>query len=348
MTDQTIRVGIVGAGANTARYHLPNLGELPGVEVVAVSNRSLESSQRVAREWDIPEVVGDWRSLVTHPGIDAVVIGTWPNMHHPVTIASLAANKHVLCEARMAMNATEAREMWVAARSRPHLVAQIVPSPLSFSVDATIRRLLSEDYLGELVSIDVIAHTGTFPETAAVLSWRHDADLSGLNVMSLGIWYESLMRWVGVADRVLAMGKTTVRRRRDSDGTLRTSALPDHLDVLAEMACGAQARFQFSDTTGISTEWRATLFGTEGVISFENGGLLGARRGDDVLRPLEVPEQEGGHWRVEEEFVNAIRGVEQVTLTDFATGVKYMEFTEAVWRSMRQGRTVSLPLDTDA
>ena len=35
-------------------------------------------------------------------------------------------------------------------------------------------------------------------------------------------------------------------------------------------------------------------------------------------------------WRVEEEFVNAIRGLEPVRLTDFDTGVRYMEWTDAV------------------
>jgi hypothetical protein len=47
---------------------------------------------------------------------------------------------------------------------------------------------------------------------------------------------------------------------------------------------------------------------------------------------------------VEEEFVNAIRGNEVITHTDFETGVKYMEFTEAVNRSMTTGRKISLPL----
>lgn len=42
--------------------------------------------------------------------------------------------------------------------------------------------------------------------------------------------------------------------------------------------------------------------------------------------------------------MNAIRGLEPVTHTDFATGVRYMEWTEAVSRSMRSGETVRLPL----
>lgn len=35
------------------------------------------------------------------PTLDAIVIGTWPNMHKPLVLAALQAGKHVLCEARM-------------------------------------------------------------------------------------------------------------------------------------------------------------------------------------------------------------------------------------------------------
>ena len=47
---------------------------------------------------------------------------------------------------------------------------------------------------------------------------------------------------------------------------------------------------------------------------------------------------------MEEEFINAIRGKERVTHTAFEDGVKYMEFTEAVARSMASGEAIALPL----
>ena len=42
--------------------------------------------------------------------------------------------------------------------------------------------------------------------------------------------------------------------------------------------------------------------------------------------------------------MNAILGLEAVTHTSFADGVRYMEFTEAVTRSAQGGRAVGLPL----
>jgi predicted dehydrogenase len=275
--------------------------------------------------------------------VDAVVIGTWPNLHCPVTVAALTADKHVLCEARMARNAQEAHAMWNASRARPHLVAQVVPAPLSFPVDKTVQRLLADGYLGELLGINVRASQG-FLNPDSPLHWRQDFDLSGFNIMSLGIWYETVMRWVGDAIRVTAMGKTYVTTRRDEDGQMRAVRVPEHIDVLSDMACGAQLHVQVSSVTGLAPTAETWLFGSRATLRFADNKLWGGKRGDKGLAEIEIPEAERGEWRVEEEFVNAIRGLEPVKLTTFADGVKYMEWTEAVHRSMAEGRAIGLPL----
>ena len=43
-----------------------------------------------------------------------------------------------------------------------------------------------------------------------------------------------------------------------------------------------------------------------------------------------------------EEFINAIRGVEEIEFNDFAKGVRYMEFTKAVERSALTGQAVDI------
>jgi hypothetical protein len=62
------------------------------------------------------------------------------------------------------------------------------------------------------------------------------------------------------------------------------------------------------------------------------------------MRELPIPDDKAVAWRVEEEFINAIRGEGQVEFTDFDTGVRYMEFTEAVARSAQSDVSVTLPL----
>ena len=347
MRDGIVRVGIVGAGDNTRVRHIPGLRAVDGVEIVSVCNRSRESSERVAGEFEIPTVYDNWLELVEAKDTDAICIGTWPYMHCPVTLAALENDKHVLCEARMAMNAQEAHAMLAAARRKPHLVAQIVPSPFTFKVDATIQGLIAEGYLGDILAIELRAAQSDFMDREGPLHWRQERDLSGYNIMAMGIWYEALIRWVGPASRVMAMTKVNVPRRVDEAGGTRVVSVPDHVDVLCEMACGAQAHMRFSAVTGLASGSEVWLHGSEGTLRLEGPpslSLFGGKRGDAALKEIPIPPEKQAHWRVEEEFINAIRRKEQVRLTPFEVGVQYMEFTEAVTRSAQSGAAVALPL----
>ena len=343
---QNVRVGIVGAGANVRERHAPGFKAIPGVELAAVCNRTRESGERAAAELGIPTVYGNWLELLEDDNVDAVCIGTWPNLHCPVTLAALERDKHVLTEARMALDADEARAMLEASRATPHLVAQVVPAPYTLDFDRTVQDLIADGYLGDLLAVDVQISQGAFADTESPLHWRQDRELSGYNALSLGIWYESLLRWVGPATRVLAMTRVVVNRRKDAGGTLHTVTVPDHVDVLCDMACGAQTRLQFSAVTGLARGGGVWLYGSDGTLFLDTTSsvLRGGRRGDTELKELDIPPEKRGYWRVEEEFINAIRGTERVTCTTFEDGVKYMEFTEAVARSAQSGEAVSLPL----
>ena len=348
MTDETIRIGIVGAGANTTLRHIPGLQAMDGVELVSVCNRSRASSERVAQEYGISTVYEDWLELVNAPDTNAIVIGTWPYLHCRATLAALAANKHVMVEARMATNAQEAHLMRDAARMNPHLITQIVPPPHPMRINKTIKRLINDNYLGDLLAIEVRGGGNAFLDREAPLHWRHDFDLSGYNIMMLGIFYEIILDWVGEATGVTAMGKTFVRMRTDAAGNRRAVRIPEHLDVIADMACGAQAHFQFSSVTGLAAANEFFLFGSEGTLkgslNISAPGLWGGQKGDSALKEIEIPAEEVGDWRVEEEFVNAIQGKEVIQYSNFETGVKYMEFVEAVTRSMQEGTVIALPL----
>jgi predicted dehydrogenase len=345
----TIRVGVVGAGGNTRLHHIPKLKKIDGVEIVSVANRSRASSERVAKEFGIPRVHDDWQQLVNDSGIDAVVIGTWPYMHCPITLAALDAGKHVLTEARIAMNAAEARQMLAASRAKPNLVTQVVPGPATFPVDPMVMHLLAEGYIGELQSMDLHV-PGGFLNRDAPMHWRMDRDYSGLNIMQMGIWYECVSRWFGPATAVMARTRVAVPHRFDKDsGERRTVFVPDHVEVLADLANGAIARMHWSAVAGFMPGPEIWLYGSEGTLRIEQRGrddlpLSAGRRGDKQMTPIEVPPDKTYGWRVEEEFIGAIRGQEQVRRTSFADAVNYMEFTEAVHISSREGRRVCLPL----
>ena len=121
--------------------------------------------------------------------------------------------------------------------------------------------------------------------------------------------------------------------------------IPDHVDVLCELANGAQAHIRVSATTGLSPGNDIWLYGSEGTLHLDGKlNLSGGRRGDNQMSEIANPPEEQYAWRVEQEFIGAIRGQEAITHTTFDDGVKYMEFTEAVARSVATGRAISLPL----
>src|SRR5262249_52273352 len=139
MSSGELRIGIVGAGQITRKRHLPGFAAIPGVRVAGVCNLHRESTGRVAREFNIRKLYGSWENLVDDDEIDAVVIGAWPYLHCPVTLAAIDAGKHVLTQARMAMNAREAQRMHDAAKEHPELAMMIVPSPYGLVGDAHVR-----------------------------------------------------------------------------------------------------------------------------------------------------------------------------------------------------------------
>jgi len=345
MADKPIRVGFVGAGANTRKHHIPKLKAQPGVELVAVANRSPESGERVAKDFGIARVETDWRRVVEAGDVDAICIGTWPYMHRELTVAALGAGKHVLCEARMAMNAAEGRQMLEAARTAPQLVAQLVPAPHTLEVDRVLVKLLAEGYAGEIHAVEVQGtQQGRFAELGDAMHWRQDVRLSGNNILNMGIWYEAMMRWLGPARRVMAMTKIARPKRKDETGAWQEVKVPDHVDILVNFKTSV-GHLRFSSLTAFAPPPEAWIFGSDGTLHVEVDArrLTGARRGDTALTEIAIPADQRIGWRVEEEFVNAIRGREKITHTSFEDGVRYMEFTDAVARSVASGRAEGVP-----
>ena len=349
-----VRVGLVGAGGIVQRAQLPNFRQIPGCEVVAVANRSLASSRRVAEAFNIPTAYANWKELLEDESIDAIMIGTPPYMHHILTLEGLEKGKHVLCQSRMAMNAQEARDMLEAARRHPDLVCQLVVG----RGQAALGRLIEDGFLGDLLSADIRrlgadAALGASPDRrrgfvdfGADLHWRVDPDLNGFNIpLGLGATYESMSRLLGRATRVMAMTKVHAPYARARDGEMVSKGV-DHVDILYEVANRAQVHLRVSSTTALAGGNQTWLFGSEGTIHIGGGRILGGRRGDSELREIPDSPQEPGVRRVgvEERFINTIRGTAENTTESLEIGVDYMEFSEAVHRSAQTGRAVNLPL----
>lgn len=350
-----LRIGLVGAGANTRARHIPGLRALADVEIVAVCNRRKESTAAAAADLGIPRTFDRWEDLVADRDIDAIVIGTWPYLHAPVTRAALAAGKHVLTEARLSRDAAEARQMLQDARKHPGLVTQVVPSPFGLTGDAVVRELLASGFVGDVREVHVVGRTGALADPAAPLSWRQDEGLSGFNMLTLGILHETVLRWLPQPERVLATARAFIAERIDpASGFRRPVGTPDSVQVLTELPGGAAGVYQFSGVTPFGQGSSITVYGSDGVLVYDldadrirgasrRAGKQAARL--EELAEIPIPPEKAGGWQVESDWVLSIREGAPVRLTDFATGVAYMEFTEAVARSARTGIAVEIPLE---
>ena len=344
MSDQ-IKVGLIGAGGNVRNRHIPGFQKIERLEIAAVANRTLESSRSVADQFNIPRVYGGWQELLEDDSIDAVCIGTWPYMHRTLTLAALEKGKHVLTEARMASTAQDARDMLDASQKHPELVCQLTPTSTTYKIDNLLKKLIADNYLGEVLSVEVQALQNRFADFGGDLHWRHDWKLSGYNTLNIGASYESMMRWLGRGNRVMAMSKVHVPYRANETGELVSVSIPDHVDILYELANGAQVHMRMSATTGLSTGNQIWIYGTEGTIHVDQQqNVFAGRKGDSQLTEVENPAEEQAYYRVEEQFTNAIRGTEKVDMVPFETGVHYMEWTESVIRSSQTGQAIYLPL----
>ncbi len=325
------------------------------------ASRSLRSAiagpsrRAVAGEFGIARVYSHWEELIADPDIDAIVIGTWPYLHCPITVAALRAGKHVLTEARLSMSAAEAHRMLQEAHKHRQLVTQVVPSPFGLKGDRVVREWVEGGLLGDLREIHVFSYGAALADPAAPLSWRQDAALSGFNMLNLGILHETLLRWVPPPVQVRAQVHAHIASRIDpSSGVRRAVGTPDSVQVLAALADGARVTYHLSGVTPFGQAAGIHLYGQRRRAAVRPARRPHSRRigspwpgaGPAAELPeVAIPADRSRSWQVEADFIAAIRHGQPIELTLFASGVAYMEFTEAVARSADLGEVIALPLE---
>ena len=68
-----IKVAVIGAGS-MAREHIKAFNAVPGVKVIGINSRTLSKAESLAKEFGIPNVIYDLKSLYTETKADIVVI----------------------------------------------------------------------------------------------------------------------------------------------------------------------------------------------------------------------------------------------------------------------------------
>jgi predicted dehydrogenase len=346
MAEQPIRIGIVGAGGIVRYRHVPGLTQLAGVDIVAVSNSTPESTARAAREFEVPNQFADWRELVRSDGVDAVVIGTPPYMHREISCAALAAGKHVFCQARMALDYADAKAMYECAQAADR-TAMICPPPHFMYGDRLMRRLLREGFVGRPLNAVVRSYAATYADPDAPLHWRQIGRISGINTLDVGMMVEVIQRWLGDYSRVTALTQTVYPERSTRDGGRAPVDRPDALSAVATLENGALATFLWSGVARHAGPNFIEIYGDDGTLRYEipngeaPGKILGAKAADAEPREIPIPPEEARPWTAEADFIEAVREGRPASPT-FEDGLKYMAMTEAIFRSAEQGRTVDL------
>lgn len=332
-----IKVGFIGAGANTRLRHLPGFAEIDGVELALVANRSQASSQSVAEEFKIDRIASDWRAVVEDPDVDAICIGTWPYMHAEITVAALKAGKHVLTEARMASSLGEARAMLAESVAHPGLVAQIVPSPFTLDIDAAVIGLIDSDTLGDILEVFIDHSFGAYADPDSLMSWRQDPHYSGINMLTLGIYHEVTQRWFTDPCRVDHVSSGILHKERIhwETGELTPVLLPDYIHVLGRLERGTILNYHFSGIESGPGRNSIKIVGELGTLRIDVARAeLFLSGNDGKEQPVVVPQEECRGWCVEADFVDSIRNGSAVKLTSFSDGLRYMEFTDAVFQRL--------------
>ncbi len=351
-----LRIGFIGAGGIVRQRHYPGLKDLPGVELAGVVNSSPESTARAAQEYGITRQFKTPEELIQSDDIDAVWIGTQPYLHSKLSIAALEAGKHVFCQARMAMDFEDAKRMH-AAWKKSGKTATICAPPHYMRGDRVIRRMIKEGFLGQPYNVNIRSYADTYHSPKTPVHWRQIGKISGINTQDVGMMVEVIHRWLGYTKRVTAQALTLIPQRPPAEVNQGTGSTkverPDTVTVAAEMENGALLSGLWSAVAKFGAEGNAIeLYGSEGTIRYQlgmdapgSGKILAGKATDSALKEVTIPDAEARSWTVERDFVEAVRQGKPDPEPSFLDGLKYMEFTEAVFRSAKEGRAVDLPLD---
>lgn len=113
-----LKVGIIGCGGIANNKHMPALKAVKEVEMVAFCDIIEERAEQAKEKYGAngARVYTDYKELLTNDSLDVIHVCTPNSSHAKITIASLEADKHVMCEKPMAKTADEAKAMVEAAK----------------------------------------------------------------------------------------------------------------------------------------------------------------------------------------------------------------------------------------
>jgi predicted dehydrogenase len=372
IAERKLRIGVLGAGAWARAAHLPGFRRDRRCEVVAIADPQHTLAQQAARDFAIPVVVTDHEEVLGRDDIDVIDVCTPSATHFDLAWAALEAGKHVLCEKPVAFDYRDTLRAHSLARSKG------LKTKLGFTFRYSpamryMKHLIDQGFIGTPYIFNGYEQNSQWLDPGAPLRQVDPgADQSVLQVSSLegyGAPIIDLAMWFTgskFAQVVGTMRNFVPERMVRATGRMMRMNIDDGDVFIGEFSNGAIASVQTSFVTvGNYPGLEARAYGSQGALIcrlVEEAGVCESLRGakpDAVeFRDIDVPAHfypRGGSpresWRslfyanLISSFVSEMLSGEDASEGDFLDGACVQEVINAVERSFRERRWVSLPLD---
>jgi predicted dehydrogenase len=223
----TIRVGVVGAGW-IAREHRRVLDSVPEAELVAVCDVDRARAETLASGTGARSYL-DWRDLLGHEDLGALIICTPPRSHREPAAAALGQGLPVYLEKPIARTPEDAAEI-VAAAERTAAVCAVGYQWHALDLLADLRDLLAGQQIGLLAGAS-IGPTQSRP-------WFVDMRAGGGILLERGSHHLDLIRTLAgeVVAAQAAAGRVRLARSAGGAGDI-----DDAVTIMLELASGALA-----------------------------------------------------------------------------------------------------------
>jgi predicted dehydrogenase len=170
--------------------------------------------------------------------------------------------------------------------------------------------------------------------------WRQRIEISGLHVLTLGIYVEVLQRWLGDINGVFARGNIIQPIRQGYE-----VIIPELLTVLCAFDNGAEGVLEFSGVDALAPSDRVEIYGSSGTLTYDFGSdvVQAGKVGDRGLHAVELPAELETEWRVEEDFLAAVKSKGRVRPhPNFEDGLRYMRVVQAIADSRARNEWVAI------
>ena len=269
-----IGIGIVGGGymgkahavAMSAVAAVFDTALRPRLEIICTT--TAEGAAAKARQFGFARSTADWRTLVTDPRVDAVVIASPQDTHKDIALAAFAAGKHVFCEKPLGLGITDSQSMLEAA-SRSGLVHMTGFNYIRTPASQLARRIIADGEIGRITWFRG-EHTEDFcADPLQPASWRTRGRSNG-NMGDLAPHIiNAALALMGPVSSVCADIETVHRTRPSATGPEAVTN-DDQGQIMCRFASGAMGHLFISRVaTGRKMGYAYEVFGTEGALRFD-------------------------------------------------------------------------------